>query len=208
MKRFLYHIRWNKSTRKISEKMFKRNDISSGFVGRIDKTKGWKTNFRTIELLPENFKAKFTFAGAGPEEKELEEEIRKVSESKKNIKIVFLGVVEHEKVNSIYETFDFLIFPSESESESLGLVGLEAMANGVPVIGSNVGGIRTYLRQNENGYIFITKDENDLLKSILKSEKILIENYLELSKQVIITAKRYSKEDAMKMMNDVFLDIM
>lgn len=108
-------------------------------------------------------------------------------------------------MNSVYQTFDFLIFPSESES--LGLVGLEAMANGVPVIGSDISGILTYLRRNENGFIFIAKNQNDLFKKINESTRLSVEEYVTLSENAIKTAERFSKENTMIKMDEIFLEI-
>lgn len=46
---------------------------------------------------------------------------------------------------------DLFVFPTQLE-ESLGLVGLEAMACGVPVIGSCIGGLTDYIEEGTNGF--------------------------------------------------------
>lgn len=189
----------------IAEKSFDSVHPSFGFVGRIEKAKGWQLIFSAIKMLPDDKKASFIFVGTGSEEKKLKELADAIVKSRKNIDIRILGALEHEKLNSVYQTFDFLIFPSESES--LGLVGLEAMANGVPVIGSDISGILTYLRRNENGFIFIAKNQNDLFKKINESTRLSVEEYVTLSENAIKTAERFSKENTMIKMDEIFLEI-
>ena len=59
-----------------------------------------------------------------------------------------------------------MIFPTEREAESLGLVGLEAMAVGVPVIAGNIGGPSSYVRDGENGYLFTPGDYKELVSKV------------------------------------------
>ena len=62
-----------------------------------------------------------------------------------------------EKLNILYNIADIFVFPSREEP--LGLVGLEAIVSGTPVIGSNVGGIKEYIN-------------NKMLLYYLKSNRI------------------------------------
>ena len=65
-----------------------------------------------------------------------------VHDLKKEITIV--NGVPQEKLGDYYRGMDLLIFSSSRTGESLGLTGIEAMACGVPVIGSDIGGIAFY----------------------------------------------------------------
>ncbi|QRZ33787.1 glycosyltransferase family 4 protein [Lactococcus lactis] len=174
-----------------ADKAFDSTHPSFGFVGRIEKEKGWQLIFRAIEVLPDDKKVSFTFVGTGSEQKKLKELADSTVKSKKNIEIKILGAVEHEKLNLIYQTFDFLIFPSERES--LGLVGLEAMANGVPVIGSAIGGILTYLNDGENGFTFRVKDFKQLSSILSNITNMGIEMYEQLSQNSIDTSQKYEQ---------------
>ena len=71
-------------------------------------------------------------------------------------------------MHEFYKSVDLFIFPSENKSESLGLVGLEAMAASTPVIGSNIGGIATYINDGENGFLFEPKNSMELANNIIK----------------------------------------
>lgn len=65
----------------------------------------------------------------------------------------------------IYTNLDLFIFPTTLE-ESLGLVGLEAMACHTPVIGSRIGGLTDYIVDGKNGFFFEPGNEIDLAKKI------------------------------------------
>lgn len=74
----------------------------------------------------------------------------------------------------IFENIDLLVLPS-TELEGFGLVVIEAMAMGIPVIASDVGGIRTILRDNYNGMLFRPNDAKQLaekIRQITDDEKV------------------------------------
>ena len=54
----------------------------------------------------------------------------------------------------IYNQLDLYVFPTYRAAESLGLTGIEAMSCGVPVIGCNIAGPATYIKDGYNGYFF------------------------------------------------------
>lgn len=83
---------------------------------------------------------------------------------KSNGKIIFHGKIKNEKIPKILLKNKFLVFPSKKES--LGLVGIESLACGVPIIGSNIPGIQTYLVDNFNGLLFKSGNIEDLSKKI------------------------------------------
>ena len=59
------------------------------------------------------------------------------------------------------------MFPSK-RNESLGLVGVEALACGVPVIGSNIGGIPGFIEEGKNGFLFDPDNEHSLVEKVIK----------------------------------------
>jgi glycosyltransferase involved in cell wall biosynthesis len=68
------------------------------------------------------------------------------------------------KLAAFYSAADVHVVPSISEA--LGQVGLEAMACGTPVIGSRVGGVPDYVRDNETGLLFTAGDADALASSL------------------------------------------
>ncbi|MCK1998088.1 N-acetyl-alpha-D-glucosaminyl L-malate synthase BshA [Psychrobacillus psychrodurans] len=114
------------------------------------------SNFRKVKHIPdivESFKlihqdvpAKLLLVGDGPEKHPIMESIKGTSVEKD---VLFLG--KQESLSELYAISDLMLLLSEKES--FGLVLLEAMACGVPCIGTNVGGIPEVITNGENGYI-------------------------------------------------------
>ena len=81
--------------------------------------------------------------------------------------------------------FDIVIMPTYEET--FGLVVAEAMIMGVPVIGSNAGGVPEIISHGTNGLLFETKNANDLSKKI----DMLYENKT-LREQLVSNASEYA----------------
>jgi len=103
------------------------NNFCVGFVGRLAGVKRIDRlidAFSTIELNNEKFKLQIV--GEGPLRKELENQAKKISKAK----VEFIGATK--EVEDYYSRFDVVVFPSEGES--FGLVAIEALSFGIPVI--------------------------------------------------------------------------
>ncbi len=126
------------------------------YVGRIHESKGIHHVLEAIKDLD----VKFFIVGkdAGYTEK-LENLAKKL---KIESKIYFFGAVDLEELRDLYSLSD--VFVIYSDWEGFGLVMLEAMACGSPVIGSNNGSIPLLIKSGFNG--LIAKDQEELKKSI------------------------------------------
>lgn len=129
------------------------------FVGKL-------TNFKGVDVLlkackeyeDENILTLITGDG------ELYKELNELKE-KLNLKnVVFLGNRPHETLRKIYNIADVSIVPSRREP--FGLVALEAMACGTPVIGTNQGGIPDFLKKDV-GILVEVENVEQLAKAIL-----------------------------------------
>ena len=106
-----------------------------------------------------------------------------------------------------YSAIDIFCFPTYRKSDSLGLVGLEAMACGCVVIASNMAGPTSYIKDKENGFFFIPKDGNDLSKKIediLSMDQYQIED---IKKNALKEAKKYDVENISQSLVDIFNEI-
>jgi glycosyltransferase involved in cell wall biosynthesis len=127
---------------------------------------------------------KVFIAGVGPEEDELK---RLAKELGLNRYIEFLGYIsERDKYRYLKITKIFVI-PSRWENSPITL--FEAMAAGIPVIGSNVGGIPDVLEDGKTGFIFESEDIPELAYKIVK----LLKNE-ELRKKMGQAAQEKAKE--------------
>ncbi|MCS5488970.1 glycosyltransferase family 4 protein [Algoriphagus limi] len=161
-----------------------------GYLGRLDRGKGLETLIRAFAKL--SFKElQLEICGPGV----LEADLKKLCETLNiSSKVKFLGNIPQDKIRKIFLTWDAFVFPSELE-ESLGLVGLEAMACGLPVIGSGKGGMATYLDSGKNGIDFEPGNVIDLKEKILEFYVQNQEFRLNLSRGAIATANRYRAGD-------------
>jgi glycosyltransferase involved in cell wall biosynthesis len=135
------------------------------FIGRLTEEKGVKT---LLDAAANSDSCELKIIGDGP----LKETLVSYAETKKNtLKTEFLGHKSRGEVIEILKKCKFLIIPSEWY-EITGLVMFEAFACGKPVIGSRIGGITEFIRENETGLTFEPGNADDLSAKI----KYLINN--------------------------------
>ncbi|MGD7045415.1 N-acetyl-alpha-D-glucosaminyl L-malate synthase BshA [Jeotgalibacillus proteolyticus] len=107
--------------------------------------------------------AKLLLVGDGPEMSVI---CKKVNQLGIKEHVLFLG--KKENVEELYSLSDLMLLLSEKES--FGLVALEAMACGVPCIGTNVGGIPEVISDGVNGFIC---EVGDIENIVAKAEELL-----------------------------------
>ncbi|MBC2316168.1 glycosyltransferase family 4 protein [Listeria booriae] len=122
-----------------------------GYVGRIDVDKGWDDALRGFSEFKHqsNRQAELIMVGSGKENPQKEALIQELGLQEA---VRCYDLLPQEDLVALYNEMDVFVFPSRRKGESLGLVGIEAMACGVPVIGSQIAGIQGYLVDGENGY--------------------------------------------------------
>ena len=130
-----------------------------------------------LQYLPAN--VKLLILGAGLEEEKLKSQVPSFNLQDR---VIFLGHIESQEVPQYLAISDVFVRPSLSEG--LGSSFLEAMAAGIPVIGTPVGGITDFLRDNETGLFCEVNNP----KSIAEKVKILLENGA-LRQKIIANAK-------------------
>lgn len=137
-------------------------------VGRLIDVKGTIYLIDAMSIVSRHFPdALLVIAGSGPEERSL---LHRVQENGLNQKVKFLGTVRKDIIPFLYQSADVFVLPSinaEGKTEALGVVLLEAMTFGCPVIGSDVGGIPDIIQDGENGFL-VPEQRPDIL-----AEKII-----------------------------------
>jgi glycosyltransferase involved in cell wall biosynthesis len=138
-------------------------------VGYLIERKGFEYLIRAIkEVLKEHNDVLLTLVGSGPLEKKLKDLLKDL-ELENNFKII--KNVSDDELLCLYNLSDLFVLPSvvdsEGNTEGLGVVLLEAMACGLPVIGSNVGGIIDIIKDKETGLLIPEKNDLELSKAIL-----------------------------------------
>ena len=141
------------------------------FVGGLSKVKGIDTLLNAVPIIRKKILNLCLYiAGSGPEENKLKELVKELN-IEENVN--FLGYVSEIKKYSYYKSTDVCVFPSIYEP--FGIVLLEAMACGKPVVASNVGGIPFVVEEGKTGLLFESgnvKDLADKIMTILKNEEL------------------------------------
>lgn len=132
------------------------------YVGRLSAEKQIERIKPVLDALP---KARLALVGDGPYRNQLE----KIFDGSPT---TFVGYLAGEELASAYASGDAFLFPSSTET--LGLVLLEAMAAGCPVVGANKGGIPDIITDGINGCLYDPDGDNNGTESlILATEKLL-----------------------------------
>lgn len=122
------------------------------YVGRIEPLKGIEILLEAVKLLEDSEDTRLVIVGGSLEDDAELERLKGLSE-RLGIegKVTFTGSVPQEMLPDFYSAADAFVLPSYYES--FGLVALEAMACGTPVVVSRVGGLKTFIKQGETGYL-------------------------------------------------------
>lgn len=135
------------------------------FIGDLLPYKGpdilVKAMRRIVEDVPDT---ELIFAGKGMMRNELEKLSKKLG-IEKNIK--FEGFVEESLKPFYYRAADIFCLPSTASTESFGIVNLEAMACGIPIVASKIGGVPDVVKDGENGLLVHPGDSEALADAII-----------------------------------------
>jgi len=158
------------SPQKKNPSLMRKYNLSSddkivGFVGGLDPAHYFKgVNFliTAISRIPDR-NVKAVIVGKGSLIKKYKKQALTLGV---NDRIIFAGYVANETLPEHYNLFDLFILPSVDKSEAFGLVLLEAMACGKPLIASNLKGVRSVVIPGENGLLVEPKNPKDIVDKI------------------------------------------
>ncbi len=131
-------------------------------IGRFVKAKGFHTLIDAINILiQKGLEIHLNLIGDGPERNNLEKTVENLG---LNTNISFWGSVNHDNILVHYQNSDLFVLPSYAEG--IPIVLMEAMAFELPCIATYVNGIPELIRHNENGFLVIPSDSDELAKVI------------------------------------------
>lgn len=132
-------------------------------LGRLIYYKGFEY---LIEAL-KDINGYLLIGGSGPLRKKLEEQIEELNLKKK---VILLGKIKKEELGSYYQACDLFCLPSIYKSEAFGLVQLEAMYFGKPIVSTNIpgSGVKWVNQNNITGLVVPPKDNKALAEAINK----------------------------------------
>ncbi len=144
------------------------------YLGRLDKDKGLSLLLRAVA----NFQLPITdyqlhLVGDGPQREELNAEIKQL-EIEDRVKLV--GQVPYDETPKYYQAADVFVLPSEA-LEGLPMAVIEAMAAGLPVVASRIGGIPEAVIDGETGRLVEPGNVEELSQAL---QKLLTDDDLRL----------------------------
>jgi N-acetyl-alpha-D-glucosaminyl L-malate synthase BshA len=156
---------------------------------------------KTFAKIAKTMPAKLLLVGDGPEVSKVSKLVNKLG---LNNRVLFLG--RQENLEELYSISDLMLLLSEKES--FGLVLLEAMACGVPCIGTNVGGIPEVIEEGKTGFICNLGDIEDIAA---KAIYLLTEQELhkEFSEMAIETVRsKFHAETIVKQYEQLYFNLL
>ncbi|MCC6454106.1 MAG: glycosyltransferase [Caldilineaceae bacterium] len=196
-----------------------RVDIPCGkhnilFAGRIEPLKGIDTLLRAMSILQARHPAAVEHScvaiiGGDPWADSLDAEMARLQALRVELNIhdlvTFLGAKDQEVLPAYYAVADMVVMPSHYES--FGMVALEAMAMGTPVIASEVGGLAHLIQHSINGFHVPSRDPEALAERILQ----LLESPTlrrQLGHNAWVYAQQYAWEKIVQRMLVVYTELL
>ena len=145
------------------------------FVGRIEPLKGIDTLLWAISLITRRYPELtcgmcVPIIGGDSTQNQVDDEMARLKDIRERLEIgdvvTFLGSRDQDNLPNYYSSAEMVIMPSDYES--FGMVALEAMACGTPVIASDVGGLAHLVKHGRTGYRVPARDPGALAEKITR----------------------------------------
>ena len=156
----------------------KMDSIWIGYVGRLAKEKGVEHLIDAISLLiKKGMQIRLVFAGPYGDQVSGEENyftsIRSLLEERK-IPYSLNGRLKKDELGAFYRTLDCLVLPSVNKTEAFGMVQVEAMLAGTPVVASDLPGVKIPVALTQMGLLVPPKNSillADALYTVIQNPK-------------------------------------
>lgn len=188
------------------KKCFDPLAIVLGYVSRIDEGKGWDVFLNSLAILRganPALSVKAVMVGGGAQEFLVQGVIKDLG--LESI-VSYLGPKSQNKLPDIFSNIDLFVFPTML-TESLGLVGVEAMACGAPVAGSRVGGLASYIDDGVNGFLFEPGNAEQLASVYCKYNALDEVKKRRMSSNAVETAKLYDRDIVGEKLSEKLYDL-
>ena len=140
------------------------------FVGRLVQRKGVDVLLRAVKLIENDSRLHLRIVGGGPDLDKLKSLAAELGLSGK---VTFDGVVTPERIDELFRQCDALVLPAiiteTGDTEGLGVVLIEAMGYGKPVIASDAGGIVDIVKDGDTGLLVPAGDPPALAAAITRA---------------------------------------
>ncbi|MEO0108873.1 MAG: glycosyltransferase family 4 protein [candidate division WOR-3 bacterium] len=135
------------------------------FVGRLDRRKGLEVLIRALPFVRQHLaSARLVVVGKGPLDNDCRRLVRELG---LDDAVVFVGYVPGEQLPRYYTSADVYCAPTLG-GEAFGIVLLEAMASGIPVVATHITGYREVVTDGETGMLVRPNDPADLAACLIR----------------------------------------
>jgi glycosyltransferase involved in cell wall biosynthesis len=174
------------------------------YIGRLSRTKGVHYAIKSvITLLKQGYKVQFDIVGAGHDENYFKSLVPKQYKSQ----FIFHGWQDRVTVDLILNKAYVVLFPS-IYPEAFGITGIEAMMRAKPVVGFNVGGVSTWLKNNETGFLVEQKNYTEMANKVARliDDVFLYKHFSTISRDIAIS--EFSEEKHLNLLKTAYKKIL
>lgn len=181
------------------DKRPRRKGVKLAFVGRLTEDKGTLDFLDMLLALREKgVLVEAVVVGDGPQSKAVESAARRDE-------VLHYRFLEQPKLAEVYRDIDLFVFPTRRDSESLGLVGLEAMACGTPVLAYDGSGPETYIENGVNGYLVPRGNSQRLAKVVEAFGQLPTQKRDAMSERAVERAQHYCSEKTHRALSEALV---
>ena len=176
-----------------------------GFLGRMAKEKGIEYLLEAMPEISKKTNKKCLLLIAGPADAIGEQRYKKKIATiiqKEIDSIIMLGSLTEQEKGSFYKILDVLVLPSVNTTEAFGMVQIEAMYCGTPVIATDLPGVRVPIHETKMGEIVPPANKKALTDAIIT----VLHNREKYVKPFETIQKIFSIEKILNSYNEIFFD--
>lgn len=177
-----------------------KKEINILQVSRLVKVKNIDKSIKAVKVLIDNgYKVHFNVVGKGREKENL---LKLVAKKNLEEKITFYDYIDSkEKMLNIYRENDIFLLPSKNET--FGISYIEALSQGLPIIGMNNGGVSGFFKNN-SAFSGLNSSKP---KEIAENIKQMINNYDNYSKYCLESINQFNWNFIIKQYKDLYMKI-
>jgi len=161
----------------MNKRMGDTNAYRIGFLGRIANEKGIEYLVKALPLVEKKMSKKCQLVIAGSKdavgEQVYKKKIMSLIQNEKD-SVIFLGLLTEEEKSAFYALLDVFVLPSINTTEAFGMVQVEAMYCGIPVVATDLPGVRVPIQETGMGELVPPKNIEalaDAIGNVLQDKK-------------------------------------
>ena len=178
-----------------------QNTFTIGFVSRLIPGKGWDVLLDACAKLPDQ-DFQLLIVGGGPDMSALKSRLEQLGLTQR---AEVVGAQPQSALPEFLNRMDVFVFPTEL-AESLGLVAIEAMACGTPVIASDHAAPAYYVVNGKNGFKYPVGDAQQLANALTDYRKLSPQEQEALQNGAVQTARDYTREQVTQVLGKILME--